>query len=275
VATGCEAKELFLWDIHSGTCKSELSSHRDPYAPKPGSYNEIFFFKEPFNNSLLAATDSPTIKKAGVVQIWDFNKETLLTTLTDHTNSVLCAHQNSSGNMFLTAAQDRTIRFYDTKTCKQTRVINTGKPDFNSATFSPCETFVQACGEDNSTLVYDYRFASKPLYFLNHDASPIKLTAPIGVTCAQWSRCGSFLVTTGEDRMVRVWNVKLGDPAVKVLKGHNMSTASCALSYNADFIISGGDDGLILLFGLPGSKYKITTKSEHMGSSIFGSLANQ
>jgi hypothetical protein len=42
--------------------------------------------------------------------------------------------------------------------------------DLNSVSFSPCETYIEASGTDNSTFVFDRRFPSRPVFVAEHDS---------------------------------------------------------------------------------------------------------
>jgi WD40 repeat protein/energy-coupling factor transporter ATP-binding protein EcfA2 len=59
-----------------------------------------------------------------------------------------------------------------------------------------------------------------------------------------------LLVTGSEDRTVKVWNAKTGQPAYTLL-GHNAVVNSVAFSPDGTYLISGGGDGAVFRWDLP------------------------
>jgi len=118
--------------------------------------------------------------------------------------------------------------------------------------FSPCERYLQCSGEDNKILIFDLRFPDTPLHILSHE-SPfgtgiVETAAQQGVSSVQWSHNGLFLVSGGEDYLVRVWDIRLGAPLINTLSGHGGPVSSVAISPDDSLIASGGDETQVILY---------------------------
>lgn len=76
-----------------------------------------------------------------------------------------------------------------------------------------------------------------------------------GVTSVRWTRAG-YLITGGDDGIVRMWDAKSGDNTVHSIKGHHASINYIDISLEEDYIISGADDNFVALYGIS-DKYNL------------------
>jgi WD40 repeat protein len=76
-----------------------------------------------------------------------------------------------------------------------------------------------------------------------------------GVTSVRWTRAG-YLITGGDDGVVRIWDTRAGGAALHAIKGHHASINYIDLSVDEDYIISGADDNFAALYGVS-DKYNL------------------
>ena len=81
----------------------------------------------------------------------------------------------------------------------------------------------------------------------------IKFTHPGGVNAITFSPNGQFVVSAGNDRTLRLWNLS-GKSVVDAFKGHEDVVTSVAFSPNGKFIVSGSRDNSLRLWDLYGNQ---------------------
>lgn len=75
-----------------------------------------------------------------------------------------------------------------------------------------------------------------------------------GVTCALFTSSGLFL-TGGQDQTVRIWDIKCGDPLIKVLDGHSGPVSAMALSDEEEWLAVGTTTGKVHLWSTMDKEY--------------------
>eukprot|EP00741_Cyanophora_paradoxa_P001319 tig00000478_g1275.t1 len=102
--------------------------------------------------------------------------------------------------------------------------------------------------------VCDARLPSRPLHVLRHDRVDFVPREDLdGISHAAWSACGSYIVTAGDDRSVRVWDVRgaTADALAATLRSPRSHTSAClaaAAGRDLRHVVSGGDDQRLLLW---------------------------
>ncbi|KAL7268954.1 hypothetical protein RUND412_008400 [Rhizina undulata] len=132
--------------------------------------------------------------------------------------------------------------------------------DINKITISPCKQYVTSSATDNTTMVWDVRKTNEVLYCLPQGET---LTPPSlegkqmyehdsGATWASWGPTNDRFFTGGADGVVKVWDIKSGDPFVKDLCRLDSQVMYAAFSPNFDKLLVGETSGKATLFSSMG-----------------------
>ena len=81
------------------------------------------------------------------------------------------------------------------------------------------------------------------------------INIPTEVTCLAITTSGKYVATGGSDQVVRVWSVESADIALTLYAPAGVNS----VAFNADSsqIIAGTEDGLVLLWELPGKEQRV------------------
>ncbi|MFM7471525.1 MAG: protein kinase domain-containing protein [Nodosilinea sp.] len=117
------------------------------------------------------------------------------------------------------------------------------------------------------------RRGTPPLCSLPNNASPLMVTAAGeltgpqgGITDLKLWRQGQMLITAGEDRTIRFWDLTTRQP-IRSLMQHTNTVRALALTPDQNSLISADDDRTIRLWSLPGGKALGRIANAH-GSTI-------
>lgn len=214
--------------------------------------------------------------RRGGVQMWDVRTGQLLHALVGHTDRVTAAAFSADGLQVVTASWDQTARLWNPLTGEQRAVLagHTGRlylvlfsPDGQQVATGSWDQTVRLWRKDGTqqalldqgspvqSMVYSPRgdwFVSTgsvgdvTLWSLKSSpgASPPgqRLLGHSGkVFGTDFSMDGLHFVTTGVDRTLRVWDVRLAQPIV-VLYGHSGPVYSASFSGSGDRVVTGSYD---------------------------------
>ncbi|KNG48435.1 WD40 repeat-like protein [Stemphylium lycopersici] len=196
--------------------------------------------------------------------------------LNGHTDSVYCCQFDE--NKAITGSRDRTIRVWDLKTYKCTKVYggpnhrptpNTPPPmeERPERVISHASMNGTKLGNDIYTVPADYHDAS--ILCLQYD-SEIMVTGSSDYTCIVWDITGDeyvsmyrlrgheagvldvclddkYIISCSKDAMIKVWDRKTGN-CLRTLKGHRGPVNAVQLRGN--FLVSASGDGVAKLWNL-------------------------
>lgn len=161
-------------------------------------------------------------------------------TYTGHTLAVYCCSFSPTGNLFVSASRDRSVRLWNTATGSCT-VMKGGHNGFVlSCNFSPKGTRVVSSSDDRSIKIWNVSTGAKITTLKGHEDK---------VYCVQYSPTGEYIVSGSCDHTVRVWNAE-SFSKIMTLRGHTLAVFSCCFS-NTDsgrHVVSGSDDRLIKIW---------------------------
>ena len=92
---------------------------------------------------------------------------------------------------------------------------------------------------------------------------------PLEVTCLALATNGKYVATGGSDQVVRVWSVESADIAHTLYAPSVVN--SVAFSADSSQIVAGTEDGLVLLWVLPGSEQRVFFQGGRANCVSFGS----
>ncbi|KAJ3037939.1 hypothetical protein HDV00_001218 [Rhizophlyctis rosea] len=166
------------------------------------------------------------------------------------------------------AMGDGFFRVFDLRQKGSVMKFLTGQTDCNVVGFSPCERFLYACGDPLKNgqvppvVVFDSRWCKSMVPSSSSSSSSAGIlhrlehkpttAAPHrdGVTSGHWMKRSGLLVTGGHDCCVRIWDVRRGDPLVKVLEGHEAPVSAMRVSEDERWIGVGTTTGQISVWSV-------------------------
>ncbi len=158
---------------------------------------------------------------------------------------------------------DGKIQFWEIKTLGYGELLSNTIPDskppfsheanrnFNILAFSHNDRWLVSCGNCSDTPILLDMNAADP----GQCSFPLKGHSGL-VRAAAFSRDGRWLVTAGDDKTARLWDLTEPDPRLNSMElsgqyGHGESIWAVAISDNNKWLVTTGDDGTARLWELP------------------------
>ncbi|KAF8468326.1 WD40-repeat-containing domain protein [Kalaharituber pfeilii] len=139
--------------------------------------------------------------------------------------------------------------------------VDSPQLDVNRVTISPCGTYVTSSGTDGSTICWDMRWPADIMCKLQHDPTLMDRNESTnlevddtGVEVALWSNNSDYLYTGSSDGIIKIWDIKRGNPYVKDLVKVNAQIMSGAFSPGSDMLLVGDASGTATLLSTLGDK---------------------
>jgi len=216
------------WDLTTGRRLGVVQ--RESGLSSPPSYSP---------QGKLAATAS-----RGIVRIWESTGETGPAVLKGHIGPVLALAFSPNGKLLLTGGGDKTVKLWDTETCKQT--LSFAGSDlgsgvgFGAFAFSPDGRRVVIVGDSKTGSIWDTE-SGKVLQTLEGHEDRI--------LAAVFSQDGLRLLTASTDRTARTWDARTGRE-ILVVKLPTEPFWSAAFSPDGGGLLTRGPDGVGRLWDL-------------------------
>ena len=249
-----KSQTAFLWDVRSAEARAKLPIQG------PKSVEVMAFTCD--SAMLLGATLDASPANAGPSFFaWDVGTGAALPTGRVAFPACFIAASRYEQKA-LACGADRTVRLIDLREFKQVQAFPSllkSPSDFNCASFSACETYFQASGEDNNVLVYDVRNPRMPLHVLPHERP--RLTSGDGTT-ATFLGNSLTVASGGDDGIVRVWDIRKAEPQIATFAGHQARISAIAATADGFTFASGGDESLVQLYSIDNSiQQQLTSQS--------------
>ncbi|KAI8846378.1 WD40-repeat-containing domain protein, partial [Chytridium lagenaria] len=200
-------------------------------------------------DSLLTASDDKTVK------IWSTHRTKFLHTLSGHLNWVRTAKFSPDSRLVISGSDDKTVKLWDltSKTCIKSYYDHTGM--VTAVAFHPAGTIIASASTDRSIKLFDIRTHKLIQHYSNahlmDSVAGNDGSWPSGGTTnsiAFDKSNGDWLVSTGMDGLVKVWDLKEGH-LFYTLHGHKFGpTTAAVFSPDGDFFASGGSDSQIMVW---------------------------
>jgi WD40 repeat protein len=178
-------RSIRLWNAQTGLCEKELLGHT-------GTVLSVLF--SPDDALLASGSEDKTIR------IWNVKTGVCEKTLTGHTSIVYFLKISPDGSILLSGSADKTVRMWNIQSgvCEMTLVgVNTYTVD--SVAFSPDSTLF-ACGSSNQNDidVWSIETGKCEKTLRGHTDNVLSFA---------FSRDGSALATSSNDRTIRTWDM--------------------------------------------------------------------
>lgn len=218
--------QAVLWDATSGEKLREISDHRDTLY------------------SAVLSPDGRLFATAGydrTIVLWDAASGDRVRELTGHNGAVYDLAFSPDGAVLASASGDETIKLW--RVADGARLDTLGQPEGEQyvVAFSPDGRYVLAGGVDNRLRVWRFVSRDKP------DINPLTYSrfAHEGpVVNLGFSADGAVLVSVGEDRTVKLWDLATFSP----LKAYDQQpdvASALAVSPAGDAFVLGRMDGTL------------------------------
>jgi len=216
--------EARLWEVTTGNLLSTFKGHRDClYA-------------------VAISPDGKSLATAGYdqkIKLWDIATATETKTLEGHSGAVFSLAYRPDGKVLASASADRTIKLWDVQAGTRLDTFGQALKELQAVTFSPDGQFVAAGGVDNRIRVWQLSpTAQEGTNTLLHT----KFAHQGSILQLAYSADGKSLVSTADDRTVRIWNAADLTERKTLHAQSDWPTALALASDNARFVI-GRHDG--------------------------------
>lgn len=157
-----------------------------------------------------------------------------------HTAAIYSCAFSPSGDKFVTASRDRTVRVWNVSDGSYKLMKGGHNGLVLSCDYSPVGDHVVSSSEDNNIKIWNVKEGTKVTSLKGHTDK---------VYSVQYNSTGAFIVSGSCDRTVRVWSTSTGS-CVAELKGHTLPIFSCAFSKtdSGRYVASGSDDRLVKIW---------------------------
>jgi WD40 repeat protein len=222
IMSGSRDNCISVWDMHTGAALRTLRGHDD------------------WVTSLAASPDGKTIvsgSRDNSVRVWDAQTGVSLSVLHGHTASVSSVAISQDNKSIISGSDDKAVRTWDAQASGAVRPLHEHRNTISGVAVSADGNTIVTCSHDNSIKAW---FSHNGIFRCgSQDQKDF-------VNCVAMSLDG-MIVSGNRDRTVQVWTT-LSEKPLHVLRGHEASVNSVAISSNCKTIVSGGQDNTVRIW---------------------------
>lgn len=223
--TTSKDNSLRLWDIDSGRQLVRYDGH---------TRSAQAVALSPNGRQLISASEDSTLR------LWELETGNCLKVLKGHTSGVQAVVFSADGTKAISGGSDKTLRVWDLD--KGTTVKKLEQPFVIwRMAHSPDGPWV-AYGSEGSLRMWNYVTEEAPRVFSTLNKSNVDGTC--------FTRDGRYVIGSGFDNVIRVWNVATGQ-LVLYFYGHPKQPLGLALSPDGKVLVSCGRDKILCFWQLP------------------------
>ncbi|MHA2244329.1 MAG: WD40 domain-containing protein [Candidatus Hodarchaeales archaeon] len=235
LASASRDSNIILWNTTTYQVKFILTNHTGPV-------HSVAFS---FDGTMLASGGASTIS-GPEVRIWNVTSgEELqeLVRLGGHSSPVTSVAFFHDGTILASGSEDGSIIIWNTTTWNTKQILLNFHEEggVKSMVFSPIDTLLATCGEDNTIRIMNVTSEESTNPITGHSSS---------VLSVYFSPDGKILASGSVDGTIRLWNMSDAKDPKKYFLGHKFSVNSLNFSPDGKTIASGGSDSTITLWGV-------------------------
>ena len=233
------------------------------------------------NGRLLASGSSDQ-----TIKLWDAGTGAELRTLKGHTYSVLSLAFNRDGRTLASGSGDNTVKLWDTYTGEIRFTLKGHGNQVNSVAFSPNGRILASGGSDGLIKFWNVSTGQELRTLINNRPSQVtpeesnprsdllnehlpSRDIPAGVNAIAFSPDGKLLVSGGDERMIRLWDVETG-ALLQTMKDHSYEVHTVTFSADGQTVVSGSFKELTLWDAKTGQELRrLRGSSSHINAVAF------
>lgn len=224
LATASSDGDLYLWNAATGEYQREMDVETEHVWAEAFSAD---------GDLLATANDDDTVR------LWYRATGAHVATVDEHYGRVRSIDFRSDGAVLATGCDDRKVRIWDIGDQRITAVLDGHTDRVYAVAFAPDGSWLASASWDGRAVIW------------KDGAVLHRLT---GHTGKLWTAAAHplrpLLATAGDDRTVRLWDVRTGRESV-ALTGHTGRVLAVAFSPDGSLLASGGEDGTVRLWNVP------------------------
>ncbi len=237
------AGEVRLWSVADGKLLRTLKGHEDAvYA----------IAMAPDGRSFATGSYDRTIL------LWDKDQDKPVRAFQGHNEAVMSLAFRPDGKILASASADRTVKLWDVATGERRETLGEPTKALNAVVFSPDGKIVAAGGVDNRirlwTVSADAKEGTNPLKSSSfaHEGAILKLA---------WSADGKALLSSADDRTVKLWNAPDMTPKL-VLETQSDWPTALAFALDGKAVAVGRLDGGFQIYDATTGKTAMAPKPD-------------
>lgn len=240
IASGSDDLSIKLWDHSSGECLTTLTAYINP-----------MWCVTTDRNAQFASCSN------GLIFLWDSQNPYLLKELKGHSNRIWCVEMSQDGRRLISASDDQTVRQWDIKTGECINKFTNHKKRVWSVDYNFNGELIASAGEDQ-IYIWDANTGGYVNGFSENKDCLRKV---------KFHPSMNYLASSGEDAVIRIWDIS-NNECILELKGHSGWIWGLVFSYDGKKLISGSDDGAIIVWDLARGESEIIEGHDHYVRSV-------
>jgi centriolar protein POC1 len=193
----------------------------------------------------------------GTILVFDFIKQTLISTLTNHQKPVFDVKSVDHKQELLVASEDGTVSVWSLKTLELLHTIKVSDDTIRCISISPDEKRVAFGCRNNQVKIYDLEDYTLVKTLHGHTMSVFSL---------QYSHNGNHLLSGGRDAQVKIWDVSSYD-LIHNIPAHLFAVNCIAFHPHLPYFATASMDKSIKIWGADDFKlYKIISREKGFDS---------
>nr|BAU61597.1 U5 snRNP-specific protein [Gonium pectorale] len=256
LATAGSDKAIFCWRVfHDNENTLVIQGHTNAVL-------EVHWFSD--GSTLLSSSADKTVR------CWDAESGTQVKKVNEHTGIVNSCCPQRRGGLFVSGADDGTIKVWDTRVKRSVHTLRCGFP-VCAVAFADAADQVFSGGVDNAVKVWDLRGdSSSPCLLLKGHSDT--------VTGLRLSPDGSHVLSNAMDNTLREWDIRPYAPpnrCTKVFTGHlhsfEKNLLRCDYSADGGKVTCGSADRMVNIWDSSSRKliYKLPGHSGSVNEVVF------
>lgn len=212
---------------------------------------QIWQIDNAHKNGTISLTLSSNLKflasggNEGEVRVWEMKSREMISHLKEHTNKVTKVQLISEDLFLLSSSRDRALLCWDLQKEKRVSAHYQRMGGINYFDVVPERNLVLTTGQDRKVTYWDLREAN-PIRSIDTNKNPKKGDECFGLTVSHDQKIFS---TGGSEMIVKLWDIGSGS-IIGEGTGHSGCIRSLSFSADDKQVVSGGDDGNILLWNI-------------------------